>query len=332
MKTNKEKAKDFFAFSRREQGGLAILFGVLILLLGYFAFRRYLYQPKSYDFSAFQQEIDAFYAESEMDSLATSSVAKDSLTAKKIDKKKTYPKKEFHGFMFNPNTISQEQWVQLGLSPKQAASIVKYRVKGGIFRIKSDVKKMYTISDKKYQELYPWIDLPEKKENLSSVSQDKNMEAAIENSVDEKTPFSKTKTDHNLPLKSINLNTADTTELKKIRGIGSYYARKIVEYRNQLGGYISFDQLEEIWKMRQETLDAMEPYVFVAPQIFRPLRVNVLDANSLKNHPYVTWNIARAIVNYREQHGTFTAKKELKKILILTDEDYQKIAPYISLK
>lgn len=334
---NKEKVKDFFAFSRREQSGLIVLFGIIVLLIAYYGAKRYFFEPQVYDFASFKDEIDQFYAQDKADSITriTSNTTKEKYNSQKG--KSNSSKRKFAGFLFNPNSISQHQWEKLGLSTKQAASIIKYRNKGGKFRIKSDLKKMYTISDRKYQELYPWIDLPEKKvkEVVALVKgkdgfQDQNFDqidtlSSVEVPNWENTP-------NTIALKSINLNTADTTDLKAIRGIGSFYARKIVEYREQLGGYISFNQLNEIWKMREETMQAMEPYVFIVKSDVRKIAINEVDVETLKNHPYVSWKIAKALVNYRTQHGKYQSKEDLLKILILPEKDFLNLKPYITIK
>lgn len=291
-------------------------------------YQRYIFEPTVYDSGSFQQEIDEFNAASlEND---------DKWNSKESGGKarsNTSKKKKFIGFKFNPNTIDLSSWKKLGLSEAQAKSILKYQSKGGTFKIKSDLKKMYTISDKKYQELLPWIDLPEEYPKNSYNKKDYN-ETPREtprytSEKQENNDFKEYEKKPELALKSINLNTADTTQLKAISGIGSYYARKIIEYREELGGYQSINQLLEIWKMKEETVFIVDPYVFIDQALIRKLNINTVTIEKLKSHPYVSWKIANAIVNYRLQHGNYNSLDDLTKIVIIKKEDLEKIKPYI---
>ncbi len=168
------------------------------------------------------------------------------------------PQRSVESFPFDPNTVSIEDLVRLGLSERQAESIENYRAKGGRFRTKADFKKMYVVSDSLYERLEPFIDIPK-----------------------------------------VELNAADSTALVSLRGIGPYYARKIIEYRDLLGGYYAAEQLLEVYGMDEERFVPLKECVTADPSLIRPLDIWTLPEDSLARHPYVGRSAARSIIRYR---------------------------------
>jgi competence protein ComEA len=133
-------------------------------------------------------------------------------------------------------------------------------------------------------------------------------------------------------LAPFNINNADTTQLKQIRGIGSKLSARIVKYRDRLGGFYSLEQLREVYGLQPEVIDSLNKYTFVA-KAHTPARINLNTAtiDELRTHPYMTSNLARAIVAYREQHGRFESVEELKQIKIIKPEQYEKLKPYLGV-
>ena len=168
------------------------------------------------------------------------------------------PRRSVESFPFDPNTVSMEDLVRLGLSERQAESIENYRAKGGRFRAKADFKKMYVVSDSLYARLEPFLDIPK-----------------------------------------VELNTADSTALVSLYGIGPFYARKILEYRESLGGYYAAEQLLEVYGMDEERFAPLKECVTADPSLIRPLDIWTLPEDSLARHPYVGRSAARSIVRYR---------------------------------
>lgn len=168
------------------------------------------------------------------------------------------PKRSVESFRFNPNTVSLEDLVRLGLSERQAESIENYRSKGGKFRVKEDFKKMYVVSDSLYERLEPFIDIPK-----------------------------------------VELNAADSTALVSLRGIGPYYARKIIEYRESLGGFYTVEQMLEVYGMDEERFAPLRECVKADASLIRPLDIWTLPEDSLARHPYLGRSGARSIVRFR---------------------------------
>lgn len=339
----KEKAKDIITFSRREQSGFIFLVVIIVSLIIYQFAKRNWVEPKVYDHSSFKKEILAFNAAKEKENEKNSYNERSSI--KYFGKKNAESKSKkvnIDYFMFDPNEIGIMEWEKLGLSKAQANVILNYTSKGGKFKIKSDLKKIYSIRQNKYEELYPWIDLPDaysaKKEYPISQNeyQDVQSRDVKKDSTFDNNSLSRESYENNkaieIPLSSIKINGADTTTLKTIKGIGSYYAKKIIEYRDQLGGYRNLEQLYEIWNIREEAVLAVLPYVFINDSGITYLNINTLTVEQLKQHPYISWKIANAIVNYREQHGNYVSLDDLLKIKIISDKDLVKVKPYLSIE
>jgi competence ComEA-like helix-hairpin-helix protein len=133
-------------------------------------------------------------------------------------------------------------------------------------------------------------------------------------------------------LTPFNINTADTAQLKKIRGIGSKLSARIVKFRDKLGGFGNMGQLQEVYGLSPEVIDSLQKYTFVESS-FRPQQFNVNEATieQLRQHPYIGFNLARHIIAYRTQHGPFQALEDLQKIKTIDPATFQKIRPYLAL-
>ena len=121
------------------------------------------------------------------------------------------------------------------------------------------------------------------------------------------------------------LNTADSTALKTVPGIGPYFARKIIQYGERLGGYVSVDQLDEI---EDFPLDAKDYLVIETPSP-KKLNVNKLSLNDLKRHPYINYFQARAITDYRRLHGPLKSLDDLRLIKDFSPEAIARLTPYV---
>jgi competence ComEA-like helix-hairpin-helix protein len=141
-----------------------------------------------------------------------------------------------------------------------------------------------------------------------------------------------------LPVKSvkapppiIDINQADTAAFISLPGIGSKLANRIVNFRQKLGGFYSVQQVGETFGLPDSTFQLIQPRLQCGPAVLQKLNINTADANTLKQHPYIRWNIANAIVQYRQQHGLFHAVEDLQQIVLITPELYNKIAGYLTV-
>jgi competence protein ComEA len=260
-----------------------------------------------------------------------------------------YPKREFKKFErgssrfpvvarvpltpFDPNTLTAEGWEARGVPHFVAARIVKYGAAAGGFKAKAQLKKMYGLDDSVYQRLAPFIQLPDeapKRENASNRPGPDGKFPPFVSTGGEAAPGKFPRKPRNL--QPFDLNRADTTQLMQIRGIGSGRAKWVVKYRNQLGGYLREDQLDEVFVLRDapDLRDSLRKYTFVAPG-FAPqaVPVNTASFEEMYLHPYIGKPRARLIVAYRQQHGPFRSLEDLKKVPVLKPEDVEKMRPYL---
>ncbi len=242
----------------------------------------------------------------------------------KFSAKNSSPKPEAHFFPFNPNTQSPEKWKELGLSPKQISTITHYQEKGGKFFKKEDLKKIYGISESLYLQLEPYIQLPEKPRQANFESKwNLHKSDSLHNKQEQ---VQKLETPH-----QVELNSADTAELKAIKGIGSAFAKRILNYREKLGGFLSFKQLYEVWGVDTETISKIIPQLTLNTAMVRKISINHCNVSDLKKHPYLNYNIANNIVLYRDRHGDFTKLQDIRLAVLVNEELFRKIAPYLTL-
>ncbi len=214
-------------------------------------------------------------------------------------------------FNFDPNTITDQEWKKLGLNSGQIRTIKNYKSKGGKFFKKEDVAKMYCISQEQYEELSPFITIREKK--IERVISDFKEEETLEEVL------------------FIDINTADTTTLKKLKGIGSYYAKEIVEYREELGGFVRLEQLLEIWKFSEETFEEIKSEIQLGSVPIKKIHLNYCGAKDLIRHSYISWKEANALIAFRNQHGPFKEIDHITKSHLISEELCQRIKPYLTL-
>ena len=218
--------------------------------------------------------------------------------------------------VFDPNTVDSTTLLHLGFKPWQAKNMLKYRAKGGKYRKKEDLKKLYGMTDSMYLALIPYIYIKD------SIVVDSARIDSVH--MDTLPKWNSTKKDTIL-----NLRTADTTELKLIRGIGSYRAKMIVRYREQLGGYAQVEQIMEARGMDKVIADSILPHFYIDSVVVNKIPINHIRPEVLQRHPYLNFEQAKAIYEYRRKHIRIKSAEELKKIKGLSPTDIEKILIYL---
>ncbi len=221
-------------------------------------------------------------------------------------------------FNFNPNLLPLQGWIKLGLSEKQATSILKYVAKGGKFYKKEDLKKMYAISPTNYQRFEPYIDIPEQNKFEPKKYQNNQTNIPIKNNG--------TKT---VEKAVIEINNADSATLTTISGIGPAFASRILKYKNRIGGFVSIDQLKEVYGVDSLKFQQIRNQIIVNPASISKININLADFDQLKKLPYLSFKQMNAILAFKKQHGNFTSISDLQKIVILNPTLIGKIAPYV---
>lgn len=297
-----QKFKQYFEVSRREFRGMIVF--VIILFLVYLApyiYEKLTFEPIRIQIETLQPKI-----------VEIENFKQDKAYADDSDENLVAAKPVF--FNFDPNNLPPEDWMKMGLSEKQVKSIKNYEAKGGKFKSKADVKKMYAISNQMYERIDPYIQIP--------------------NQVNAKvfTKTDKFKLDKNPVLETIivDINGADSLEFLKVNGIGPSFASRIIKYRTRLGGFHSKTQLKEVWGIDSLKYVSLENQIAVNSIDLKKININSCTFEDIKLFPYLTYKQMNAIIAYRQQHGNYKSLEELNKIAIFTPQIIQKITPYLS--
>ncbi|MBR5631965.1 MAG: helix-hairpin-helix domain-containing protein [Bacteroidales bacterium] len=212
---------------------------------------------------------------------------------------------ELHPFPFNPNTLTEEEWLQMGLTDRQVRNIMNYKAKGGKFYSKNDLGKLYTISEEEFAQLEPFIVLPE-------VSRGKNTKTSAKSSV---STGSTTAPTEKKAIPIVDLNTVDSTTLVELPQIGPYTAVRIIEFREKLGGFIDKEQLRDVKGMDDARFAAIQPYINLGAVEIRKVDVNRADFKTLVHHPYLNYEQVKRIVNQREKRGMIKNWAQLEELI-----------------
>jgi DNA uptake protein ComE-like DNA-binding protein len=229
-------------------------------------------------------------------------------------------------FKFDPNAIGVDEWVQLGLSPSRADAIINYRRKIGGFRTLDQISRMYVLPEGWFERHRNDIILP------TTVKTDHPAGQAVAIAEDalvmgnEKSTFSNG-VESAVVLERFDLNLVDSLQLATIRGVGVYSAAKVVKYRDRLGGFVTLDQLSEVWGLHPDVVSRLVQHAEIVTPCSK-LRLNEADASELAQHPYLSYKVAKSLVAMRTHRGRLTLN-DLKQHHLITDSLFAKLRPYL---
>ncbi|MCK9498081.1 MAG: helix-hairpin-helix domain-containing protein [Bacteroidales bacterium] len=358
--------KEYFNFSKRERNGILVLCIILFVIIGLRIYVNNYAKPKTLDFSKYETEIDEFLSYSLPDlengvryNFDPNLISKEELlfmglSRKTVDgiiayrekaykfwktedlmkvygitdeeynaikdyvqiEKKTYSynksyknfdkQPDYELFSFDPNTVSYSDLLKLGFTNKQANNIINYRNKGGDFFEAEDMLKLYTIDEQCFNRIKPYIQIGD------------NIQGKEINFKNEEI--------------KIYINSADALEFQKLKGIGPYYSKNIVTYREKLGGFISKEQIQEVKDFSPELYESIEAQLVLDIRPIKKININKADYKELISHPYINKEITLNILNYREFKGEITSFDELIKQKALSQEVFDRISNYICLE
>jgi competence ComEA-like helix-hairpin-helix protein len=315
--------QDFFGISRKEARAALVLMVISFLLLWTpFFYHRWLLPMVP-------------VSSSPVDSLKMDSIVAELAKAKPEREftksfENTYSKKSADHpvrlFKFDPNHATIEQLEELGIPKFLAKRMDKYRSKGGQFRKKEDLLHIYDFPSDLYQKLVPFIVLPASSTSHESYGKsDKNYPEKYT----PKTNNAESKTYVKPAITSFDINTTDTTQLIRLKGIGTKLSLRILKFRDGLGGFHSTAQFAEIFGLDSLALAELNKYAKVIAPV-KKLNVNTATAEQLSAHSYLrNKKLASVIVNYRDQHGPYQSLEDLKKVRVLDSQTLEKIRPYL---
>lgn len=303
----KNLLRSYFGFSKKELNGIFVLFILMGLVLIIPYFYPLFVKDDKYDFESFRTDAERFRA-----SLARK---EGTQTKERGHTEFSLPKPVY--FEFDPNGLSDQHWLQLGLSIKQIRVIRNYELKGGRFFKKEDLKRIYSISPEQYKLLEPYVRINNAPLHNDSKAFGTNPKPA----------------DITLRKSSsiLELNSADSIALESVRGIGPAFASRIIRFRKRLGGFYRKEQLLEVYGMDTVKYNQLKDLIRVDTALITKINLNTFTFDEIRRFPYLTYKQMNAIIQFRSQHGLFKSIDELMKIAILNEEIIRKIEPYIVL-
>jgi len=361
--------KDWFYFTRQQRDGIIVLLVLIIMvpLTGKMvtALRRH----QGLDEDGFQSMLAAYYDHLANLEKMAAALEESRLTSGKqsLGKPET---QTLHPRPFDPNTLSEEGWQEMGVSARLGRSIHNYLAAGGSFRYKQDLQRIYLMDDDLYAKLKPWISLPDRTErdepgerryvgqdkqtpgaqmdvagigrSGSGSHQDANAEfkpetgaiVSAQNEQEVNDAFREAShqaviPDHQKGTISVNINKADSIAFQQIRGIGPVFSRRIVRYRDLLGGYYCTTQLLEVFGMDSTRYAGMLDFIEPDTLLIQQINLNTASFGDLVRHPYIDRPVASAILNLREQHGPFACPADIKSSYLIDESSWERLRPYL---
>ena len=278
-----------------KRGILALLAIVILLLLSLFTMPYWNKQP--IDFTKDSTLIVAWEAYKQSRSSTIEANSKNLISKTEL-------------FYFDPNTLDSSGFLSLGLTPKQVKLLLNWRRKGKVFKNKEDFSKLYTLTVEQYELLAPYIKITNQN---TATTFDKHFPT-------------KPEPDH------VAINTADSATLVQLKGIGPFFAHKLLSRRDKLGGYIKHEQLLEAYKFPDSLYTLLKNKLVINPHHLKKIKINSATEEQLKSHPYIGEKLAHHIILYRENLKQFEKIEQLRQVPLMNEEIYRKIAPYLSIE
>lgn len=312
-------------YNRQQQRSTILLLFILIGILILHNLHLFFDQDEAYSYQ-FAENASITLGDIKLAEQQQVYIPKDEIKEKQKNKSNTKKSKnippkqvEIIPFFFDPNTANKEDFINLGLSHKVTSNILKYRRAGGQFYSKEDLKKIYGLSHDKYAQLEPYILIP-------TVEKPAKIIAPVANKAVEYTKFAKKEYIH------IELNTTTAETLQKLPGIGASYSKRIIKFRDVLGGFAHVDQLMEVYGFPDSTFIKIKPYLSADTLVLKKMNVITQSPDELSKHIYVSWKNAKLIKNYVFQHLDIQHVNELYNIKAVDSNTIKKVLPYLEIE
>lgn len=273
----KPDPKTYFSISKKEWNGLVILVLLILAAIAAPYLYRAFHKDKVINFNDFE-------ASARLLKQAENKAGTGTDTSRIANAKL---------FAFDPNHLPSAKWKQLGLSDRQIAIIQHYEAKGGKFKNKADLQKIYSITPEDYKRLEPYIALTYTKPAI------------------------------------IEINRADSAQLTSLKGIGPAYAMRIIRYRDKLGGFYQKEQLKEVFGIDEEHYLLIKDQLKVNSALVKKININRATFDDLRRFPYLSYKQINAIIQYRNEHGDYENLDDMKDVAILDEATLNKIKPYL---
>lgn len=303
--------KDFFYFSGAQRSGIVVLFVVLLLSFVTLQLLPVFFPEPSVDID------DPVF----MDDVRNFEASLQRVDTMKRWRNNYWPATHYNFqrpsndvitaelFPFDPNTLDSAGLVQLGIPRHVVKNILRYRIKGGYYSSAQRFSETYGLSPDLFTRLQPFI--------------------VIETSLVTQTKIQDSEPSFELP---VEINSADSTLLMTLKGVGRGIATSILRYRKASGGFVHVEQLREVYGMTDEIFTNLKPFISIDSTKVTKIRINTASVDKLRAHPYLNFYQAKAIYELRRKKGRLHAIRELEKLEELDSETVQKITSYLSFE
>ena len=283
MVLNREPIKNWFGYSRRERRSSFILLLIIVAVISL----RYFFPEKQTDIE------DVTMAYNELGNFYNSDISE------KPDSGQL--------FNFDPNLVTYDTLLMLGLSEKEARTLISYRSSGGKFNHPSDITRVYGIGKTRADKLKSYVKF--KNDTLSPARYDSSPRKIL-----------------------IDINHCDSATLERLPGIGPVLSVRIIKYRTLLGGFARIEQLKEVYGLPEDTYNLIKERLYADSLMIKKINVNIADYKHLARIIYLEKYEINAILKYRELNGTIRSIAELIDNKLITSEKAEKAGPYLKFE
>jgi competence protein ComEA len=311
----KQLLSSYFTFTKKERTGTIVLLVLILLFTLLPFFYPFFIKDKPADITSFKKAIAALKIKQQdtASKYARKNFDEENYQNYYQPAEKNYSKTiKGELFYFDPNTATIADWQRLGVREKTIATIQNYLNKGGRFYKPEDIGKIWGLHKDEIERLLPYVKI-----------------VAKENNYPQKTYEAKTYDKPKFTPSIIDVNIADTTAFIALPGIGSKLAQRIINFRDKLGGFYKTEQVAETFGLPDSTFQKIKTRLNISNTTIKQFNINTATVEEMKSHPYIRYNLANAIVQYRTQHGNYAAVTDIKKIMLVTEEVFNKVAPYL---
>ncbi|MEO9050819.1 MAG: helix-hairpin-helix domain-containing protein [Ginsengibacter sp.] len=309
--------EDYFNFTKKERRGFIYAVSIILIAILLPFFLRYFIKEETIDHTLFEKEIAQLRIESSVRKPYNKKYDAEYYNDYTPNKLSNVKKAEV--FFFDPNTATVNDWIRLGIKQRTVETIQKYISKGGKFYKPDDLKKIWGLSKTDAERLLPYVNIKSPDKGFQQFEKRQYAE-----NVHSYTPRI---------IQKVDVNLADTTAYIALPGIGSKLSQRIISFRDKLGGFYSIDQVGETFLLPDSTFQKIKPRLIISNNYpVKKININIASVNEMKVHPYIRYNIANAIFQFRQQHGNFESVEQIKRILIVTEEMYLKLLPYLTIE
>ena len=315
--------KEFLRFTKSERRAFVVLLGLVIVVFLLPSIFPYIFPPD----------------ESVIDNLPVATETRNdsawgNYAANSSERDWRRPATENNGntlqpFPFDPNTVTAAQLQQMGLSARTAETWMKFRGSGFRFRSPNDIRRIFGLRPQEVETLLGYVE-------IAPVGETRNFGFSTASSHSEFERPTLPATERRFEraprvIEKVDINQSDTSDWMALPGIGRYYAGRIVNFREKLGGFHSIAQVAETYNLPDSTFQKILPYLKMGEKGITRLNINTASRDELNAHPYISRPEADAIFNYRQQHGSFGKLDDLRKIHLLNHDWMLKLEPYLSI-